>query len=346
MKPLSGKQVSDDAEEALMRRYQCDEYVAYTSAEVKSKLAEFGVCVIPRLLDKEECALMERGAWQWLEEATQLLPIPVEKEAPDTWKSFFELVPSHAMLLQHWGIGHARWLWEVRSNRKVMEVFASLWNTSLDELITSFDGAAIHLPHEVTRRGFYRGNTWLHTDQSYAREGMECVQSWVTARKVRAGDATLAFIPGSHQLHGAFASRFGPLVVQSRDWFKLNEVQQRWYEDQTGSLPHFIKCPRGSMVLWDSRLIHSGSEAMRTRPVANIRTVAYVCMTPRRLASDKTLKKRVQAFEANRTSSHWPHKLHVFGKLPRTYGNPVPRVFVGRPHVPSSVERRLIGYCK
>jgi hypothetical protein len=346
MQRLSGKQVSDEAEDLLMHRYRCDEYVALTSAEVKSKLAQFGVCVIPRLLNKDECAAMERGAWTWLEDATQHLPIPVKKDAPETWKSYFELLPSHAMLLQHWGIGQARWLWEVRSNRKVMQVFASLWNTSLDDLITSFDGAAIHLPHEVTRRGFYRGNTWLHTDQSYGRPNMECVQSWVTARKVRAGDATLAVIPGSHQLHGAFASRFGPAVVQSRDWFKLNEEQQRWYEDQTGAVRQFIKCPRGSMVLWDSRLIHSGSEAMRTRPLANIRTVAFVCMTPRRLASDKMLKKRVAAFEAGRTSSHWPHKLHVFGKLPRTYGNPVPRVFIGAPHIPSGVERRLVGYCK
>jgi len=34
-----------------------------------------------------------------------------------------------------------------------------------------------------------------------------------------------------------------------------------------------------------------------------------VCMTPRSFASTDILKKRIEAFEQNIGTSHWPHKL-------------------------------------
>lgn len=35
------------------------------------------------------------------------------------------------------------------------------------------------------------------------------------------------------------------------------------------------------MVFWDSRTIHSGQEAMKSREKPNMRCVVYVCMIPR-----------------------------------------------------------------
>lgn len=334
--------VSDAQQMEIMSRYVSAPYYVESVEEAKVVLEKHGVCIL-RVLDNSECDALEQGIWKWLEHATSQLEKPVERGRPETYRSFYELQPSHGMLLQHWGVGHAEFAWAVRQHPRVVKMFSHLWGVHPEDLLCSFDGAAISLPHEVTNRGFFRGNTWLHTDQSYLRPTYECVQAWVTARDVNEGDATLAFIPGSHKLHNLFAGHFG--VQSKQDWFKLSLAQQQWYIEQAGSEVQYIKCTRGCMVLWDSRTIHSGQEALRDRPSVNTRMAVYVCMTPRHLAKDqKVLVKRIRAFEALRMTAHWPHKVKLFGKHPQLYGKPAP--LVPQPRMPylTPLGRRLVGY--
>lgn len=87
-----------------------------------------------------------------------------------------------------------------------------------------------------------------------------------------------------------------------------------------------VGCSSGSLVLWDSRTIHAGIQAQKGRSMPNYRLVAYVCMTPKSLASKATLNKRKKAFDELRSTSHLPHKVHLFPKCPRLYGNIPPNV--------------------
>lgn len=302
------------------------------------------MCIV-QVFDDVESNQVEASVWEWVEHATSNLSLPVQRSKPETYRSFYQLHPSHGMLLQHWGVGHSQFAWDVRQHPRVINVFAKLWGCAPADLLCSFDGASISLPHEVTHRGFFRNNTWLHTDQSYLRNGYECVQAWVTARDVHEGDATLAFIPGSHMLHGAFAQHFGQEVQQKGDWFKLSPTRQQWYVTQTGSEVQYIKCRRGSMVLWDSRTIHSGQEALRARTVQNTRMVVYVCMTPRHFAKNRqVLAKRIKAFEALRMTTHWPHQVKLFGKHPQMYGKPAPPVPPVKTPRLTQQGRRLVGF--
>ena len=80
------------------------------------------------------------------------------------------------------------------------------------------------------------------------------------------------------------------------------------------------------MVFWDSRTIHCGTEAQKTREKSNIRNVVYVCMLPRKLATEASLRKKQKAFNELRMTTHWPHKPKLFPVNPRTYGAPLPNV--------------------
>ena len=203
----------------------------------------------------------------------------------------------------------------------------------MSELLTSFDGAAISMPHEVTNRGYYKGNDWLHVDQNFSSGSkFECVQSWVTALDVNKGDATLRILEGSHLHHKEFAKY--KKENSTDDWWKKNSKSD-WYRFEPAELEFFeergckhrnILCPAGSMVFWDSRLVHSGKEADKTREKPNMRCVVYLCYTPKILADDKTREKRRKAFEDKRMTSHWPHKAKSFPKTPRLYNNPKPDV--------------------
>ena len=80
------------------------------------------------------------------------------------------------------------------------------------------------------------------------------------------------------------------------------------------------------MVFWDSRTIHCGTEAQKNREKQNMRNVVYVCMIPRNLASEASIRKKQKAFNELRMTTHWPHKPKLFPVNPRTYGAPLPNI--------------------
>lgn len=322
--------------------YEYEKYVT-TINNVTNTLNQYGVAIIPNVLNQQDCDAMKQGMWDYLETITANLPVPIKKTNTQSWKSFKELYPKHSMLIQNWSIGHAQFIWNVRTNPKVIAPFAKIWDVEKEELLVSFDGASFHFPPETTKFGWINPEkSWLHTDQSYLRNGFECVQGWINAYDTNDGDATLTILEGSQNFHSDFATHFNQ--TSSDDWYLLTKEQVNWYKNVKGCVQKHIKCPAGSLVLWDSRTIHSGKEPEKTRQVPNYRCVAYVCYTPRHLASYSALKKKINAWETLRTTSHWPHKPKLFPVHPRTWGKPLPQIVqIPKPQI-SDLGYRLIGY--
>lgn len=284
-------------------------------------LAPKGFAVIPSILGDQECEKILDGFWDFFGNLTQEWEKPISRHTPDSWSGFYDLFPMHSMLFQHWGIGQSQFIWDVRQNPKIVKIFADLWNCKPEDLVVSFDGASFSMPPETTKRGWFR-KTWFHSDQSYTRPAFECIQSWVTALDVREGDATLSVLEGSHLLHDDFAKRFG--VKDKKDWYKLNEEQLAWYKEQCPE--RRITCPKGSLILWDSRTIHCGVEPLKSRVQPNMRAIVYLCYMPRRGMTPKMIEKKKKAFQEKRMTTHWPTKTKLFPKEPRTYGKPLPRI--------------------
>ena len=301
--------------------YEYGKYVT-TPEKLKETIDTYGVGIIPDVLNESEVESMRNGMWDYLEHVTQKFEKPISRNDEKTWVEYVKMFPKHSMLLQQYGVGHSQFVWDVRQNPKVVDIFSKLWETPSEELLTSFDGASFHFPPEITKRGWYR-KTWYHTDQSYFRPDFECVQSWVTAYDVNEGDATLAFMECSNIYHKEFQDHFQ--IKDKSDWYKHSEIEQKFYEDK-GCEEKRIKCKAGSMVFWDSRTIHCGTEAQKTREKQNTRNVVYVCMIPRNLASEASIRKKQKAFNELRMTTHWPHKPKLFPVNPRTYGAPLPNV--------------------
>lgn len=326
-----------------MENYEYTKYACESVSQVMEMLRDYGVAIMPNVLTPEECQAMRTGMWDYLENITTNFKNPINRDDPTTWKEMRHLYPKHSMLIQQWSIGHAQFIWDLRQNPKIANIYSLIWNVPMSNLLVSFDGASFHMPPETTGAGWFRGKSWLHTDQSYLRNSFECVQSWVTAYDVNPGDATLTFLEGSHGWHDAFRERFG--IVDKSDWFKL-ETQEHYdfYIKEHGCQQKYIQCPAGSMVFWDSRTIHCGQEAMRNRANPNMRCVAYICMTARSKATRKDLEKKQKAFNELRTTNHWPHKPKLFPTTPRTYGQPLPSVQPIETPVLTSLGRRLAGF--
>jgi hypothetical protein len=369
LSPL-GLEIKAPSQQEILQSYEFDRYVT-TTENLKSTLSKFGVAIIPNVLNRDEILEMQNGMWDYLEHITQSMAAPIDRNNPQTWRELIDkLFPQNSMLMQSWGIGHAQFLWNLRQNPKILEIMSSFWGVDPDELLVSFDGASFLMPPETTSRGWFRGKKWLHTDQSYLRNDFECVQSWVTAFDVNPGDATLTFLEQSHQFHGEFKSRFFSNPEDSKkkemknDWFILQDPAhlgqnfdlyclvvlllfsfvKAFYLNEKKCVQKCVKCPAGSMVFWDSRVIHSGQQALKLRSTPNFRCIAYLCYTERSRATETSLKKKRKAFHELRTTSHWPHKPKLFAKRPRHYGRGYPNVTNIEKPVLTKIGKKLAGF--
>ena len=104
-----------------------------------------------------------------------------------------------------------------------------------------------------------------------------------------------------------------------------------------------IKCPAGSIVLFDSRIIHYGQPALQYRDQPNFRCVAYICMLPRFLCSREELEKKREAFRSMQTTHHNPIKIKHFSSNPKFFDTNMIVQSLPRPNV-SALGMKLAGF--
>jgi hypothetical protein len=323
----------------MTTNYEFEKYVC-TKETLRNTIELYGVAVIPNVLDENECATMVSQIWDFFENITKEWEMPIDRNNENTWREFYKLYPLHSMLIQHHGVGHAEASWNVRQNRKVVEIFAHFWGCDMNDLLVSFDGMSLNLPPEITKKGWNKGHTWFHTDQSFQTNEFKCIQSFITGLDIGEYDATLSFMEGSNAYHGEFKDAYS--VSDKTDWYKLTKEQEAFYSNKGCEIKN-IQCPKGSLVFWDSRTIHCGMEADKRRIAPNIRAVIYLCYLPRELCNAANLKKKQKAFEELRTTNHYPCKIKLFPKEPRTYGGVLPAIAQIEKPVLSELGLKLAG---
>ena len=325
---------------ALFSVYEYKKYIT-DPEHVTETIEKYGVAIIPGVLDEEECTDMVDKIWDFFERLTSSWENPIHRKNKESWRGFYSLYPKHSMLFQNWCTGHSQASWDVRQNEKVVQVYSHIWGVKPEDLLVSFDGFSFNPPPEITNKGWNKNNTWYHSDQSFTRNGFECVQSWVTGFDVEEGDATLSFYEGSHKFHKELADHFD--IQDKADWKKLKKEEEAFYLDK-GCQPKKIKCPRGSMVLWDSRTIHCGTEAFWMRATPKFRAVIYVCYEPRSRATAANLRKKQKALNELRGTSHWPAKSKLFPWKPYAYGNTIPEITLIDPPILTELGKRVAGF--
>lgn len=319
------------------------EYMSFdtTLENLNNQLDEDGVAVIPNVLSEAECIQLRESVW------TELKYVTKDRFNFDditTWREFYNFYPLHSMLLQHFSLGHMQPIWDIRQHPRVSGVFETIWGVEKNDLLVSFDGLSVHLPPEITNKGWFNNKEWFHTDQSFTKRGRCCIQGLVNLYPVNEGDASLAVMRGSHKLHNEIYERYkADLEGENDDWYKL-DVHQKQYLLDRGCYKYAVKAGMGSMVLWDSRTFHQGKEPERSRKEDNFRIAVYVCMMPRNMSNEKALAKKRAAFEGLRVTNHWANNPKLFPTKPRTYGGIIPEFNMIHAPVLSDIGRRLAGF--
>lgn len=198
------------------------------------------------------------------------------------------------------GAGQSELAWYVRTRPAVRRAFSRVWGT--DQLLTSFDGFNIFLPWQYGFQKTMAG--WLHADQGHRKQGLHGVQGFVALNAQDASTGGFLVVPGSHHLHQTWVTdtTFGT----ANDFVRVLGGAAR----PLHYLPRrLVSCQPGDLVIWDSRCIHCNTPAVlqpRTPKGELLRMAVYVCMLPKKFATDENLRARQVAYKMGMSSNHWP----------------------------------------
>ncbi|GAA5996608.1 uncharacterized protein JCM10292_003085 [Rhodotorula paludigena] len=280
----------------------------------RDDIATKGYAVVPAMSPEKALALRDR-AHEWMEGFN----LGYKRDDPSTF--IHEKLPVNMKggMIHGYGVAHTDWVWQCRTDEGVIDAFAKAWGTP--ELITSFDGAALMLPKRKDLKDVGR---WPHIDQNPFREGFYCLQGIVNLNYNNEDDGGLMVMENSNRMTNRFFVETGRTDTRSWgpvDWAGFNPDEEEWFFERGCKWVKVCAKP-GDLILWDSRCIH-----MNCTPTGETdRTIAYVCMAPAKLLSEADRKKRVEAFEQYRGTTHVP-----FGSIFSRAHEPVKRQETGLP---------------
>ena len=322
-----------DADEAKAKR---------GSQVLHNHLEEYGFAVVTDALSDKECKVALGKAWDYLEASSAVErqiqaglstdPPPVRRNDPSTLSSQYYPVHVEGGILPFYGSGHSSFAWYLRSNPAVQSVFASLYNTTPDKLITSLDGLVLWRAGKEHRTDA----GWFHLDQNpQTKPKFEAVQGLVNLLPVTASTGGNVLVAKSHKLfpHQYTWNSDDTIGSNSCTSFyrqRLNELRgDDWMEvDPNDSYllypKNIITCllNPGDLLLWDSRTVHCsfpGDDACedihgRSRDRGLIRAGGLVSMMPRSRATEEVLKGRIESVRSSRTLTHWANQCALLGE--------------------------------
>mmetsp|Transcript_17488 Transcript_17488/g.31577 ORF Transcript_17488/g.31577 Transcript_17488/m.31577 type:complete len:473 (+) Transcript_17488:89-1507(+) len=263
----------------MMTASEMEKYMVPVTAspeKLREVYEEHGVVVVTDVLTAEECRLLEsllvQDLLQLVEKSAPLDPLARERLQSLTdvglsaWPAWWSKELGFKGMASQRGMPQGWFAWAARLHPHVKQVFASLYGVPQEELAVGLDVPFFSASDTEPATA---NPEWLHVDQNH-RTGLtwECAQGvlyiWPCSERT---SCTVAW-PDSHKLEyekmmtdSCAAERGRMPGGQSVHVSRLHNPQMR--EEllakgvQQGAAKR-IPCPAGSLLLWDSRVIHQG----------------------------------------------------------------------------------------
>ena len=152
------------------------------------------------------------------------------------------------------------------------------------------------------------GEDWFHLDQGAQRQGLHAYQGAVYLEETCEMDHCFRVMTGSHHLHTEFFKTFPKADEKSRrqEFLRLTEKQKEWYKCKGKCKETKVPCPKGGIILWDSRLVHDNCKPEFDRQHKDRwRFVVFVTMTPAIWAKPEDIEKKADAYHNLLMTTHW-----------------------------------------
>jgi len=269
-------------------------YEANTIIDIKNNLNKYGICVIQNVLNTDELLLSTTLLWNFFENIT----VNEEKvllHDNTTWNNIHLIKSNKEMFYEYLGAGHSEFMWNLRENEKILTIFSSLYNCSNDELLAIFEGFSFLLPPETTNENWYKqcDEKYYFNNNYFADINKIKFKSFVTINDINENDATISFFEDSTKCFDK---------LKSKSYKNNSEIKEKYLINKY--LNETIKCKAGSLVIWDSRLIHCEIKPKRGRLNPNVKNIAYLSYVPKNYVSANFINNNINNFENMRTYEH------------------------------------------
>ncbi|EFA84659.1 hypothetical protein PPL_01649 [Heterostelium album PN500] len=291
-----GERITKDNMESVCNTYRDD------WPDWRKHLYHNGWAVVRDVIPTERCKVYSDSFWDWIENFNT----GVKRNSKKSWETGSWPSSIHG-ILQNYAFGQNQFVWDIRSEQPIIDVFTQVYNT--DQLLVSFDGGNLSKPVKK------QDKDWYHFDQGSNKFGFRCVQGFLNLNDCQDNDGGLILYQGSHLKHDQYFTETG--IDSKGDWYK--------FEVEPNELSYFkdckkikVNCNIGDIVLWDSRTIHYACAPTSDK----CRMVVYVSYQPASLISEADLAKKINCFNEKRMTSHWAaENIKMFAKNPRTFGD-------------------------
>ncbi|GAA5920176.1 hypothetical protein JCM6882_005455 [Rhodosporidiobolus microsporus] len=285
----------------------------------RADLERDGFVVIPDVVSAAKAAEYTEKGLKWLES----FELGFKRDDPSTWRQQHLPDKNQGGLVATHAVAHEDWVWEARQEPALLDKFEQLWGT--DKLLVSFDAVNLSLPIGPHARADLEPTPpWPHIDQEpYPKDRpslqLELVQGFLQCTPCGPEDGGLIVVKGSHNKMAQMLGKEGGIYKAEmdkgeRNFYSFTASDVKAFEAQ-GCEVIKVCAPAGSLVLWESRLIHYNCP-----PTADQwRHVIYTCYAPKSWATEDAVERKKVAFAEWKRTSHWPHQTVVLdrdGRLP------------------------------
>eukprot|EP00928_Gymnodinium_smaydae_P054441 TRINITY_DN38205_c0_g1_i1.p1 TRINITY_DN38205_c0_g1~~TRINITY_DN38205_c0_g1_i1.p1 ORF type:complete len:520 (+),score=44.04 TRINITY_DN38205_c0_g1_i1:71-1630(+) len=295
------------------------------ASRLREVFAQYGCVLVTDVLSTSECDQLEQ-LWRddllnTIDESTSKSPYVrailerVRTDGAQAWPADWKNVLGSKGCASQRSLPHGRFAWAARLHPNVKKVFAGLYDISPEDMAVGLDvvfWAAADSDGPATLN-----KQWLHVDQNF-RSGLThlCAQGilyvWPSD-----GDraSTTALWPGSHlttyerlmqdgHAIGKGKKRYGSQSVQVNNLYSCPLREE--IAEQAIAGTRRMPCPRGSLLLWDSRVIHQGWEG-------GPRLAQPVCWEPKCRRDELALLRKLYCCAAGVPTSHSSSEGRVHG---------------------------------
>lgn len=290
-----------------------------------------GWCSIP--LDDFNLKKTKKEFFSWLKSCSDNFD-PHDKS---TWKE--ENIPNTTYGILKEKFGHTKFQW--RTRLLCAKYFAKIWECDEKDLLCSFDGGHFRISMKRITGSI---KSRFHCDYNRIGNGkITEIQGLVTMTDFNRENGSIAFLEHSHLKYIDYLNRH---KTAGLSW-KLTDIEDKTLRDCRKII---LNVPAGHLVLWDSRLVHSGIPPEATgggKAEPKYRMCLYVSMGPRSGATESELDKRIKLYSEDKMTNHNVYGPWLKQTAPPMWrrGMPVNHPRGQKKHkVDSELMARLIGY--
>lgn len=275
-------------------------------------LLQHGCALVSNVLSPEEVSQLE-DLW------TRDLQAVADAKAPcRDWQASWQRPLGSKGCASQQRLPQGAFAWTARLHPNVRQVFSHIYETPTDELATGTDVVFFQSRDAEAAPDNLQ---WMHVDQNH-RSGLThlCYQGvlyvWPSTDE-RA--STTALWPGSHTdvFDRLMADGFAQSKARKGHASQSVQINSLWdcYDREELAQEAFqrtrrVPCPAGSLLLWDSRLLHQGWNG-------GPRLAQPVCWEPRSRRDDAARRRKLYFCTAGVATSHSPSEGRIHGMCRR-----------------------------